>query len=170
MHPPLLLCVQKVTPETSPVSPIDPEEEDLPPLTWGPRPLKRKRQPLSDFKRRVRTVGANDTSRCVSCVPWLFPFKQQRCTALPFNEDMTQKVSQNFNQSGLNGIRLLSRGRLVSQVEDDQARLSECQVLNDGYLRVTVERNGQVFTGVLMPSLERPARYPTWSTCLFYLD
>ena len=52
----------------------------------------------------------------------------------------------------------LSRGMLVNREENDKPRLSEWQVLNDGYLRVTVERDGRVFTGVLMPSLERPAR------------
>lgn len=38
------------------------EEDDFPPLTWG-RPLKRKRQQLSDLQGRVRTVGAHDVFR-----------------------------------------------------------------------------------------------------------
>ena len=43
---------------------VEVEIDPLPPLTWGPRPLKRRRQPSQpEFSRRVRTVGVNDVSR-----------------------------------------------------------------------------------------------------------
>lgn len=38
-------------------------------------------------------------------------------------------------------------------------KISEWQLLNDGYLRVTLENDGQLFTGVLMPSMDRTPRF-----------